>query len=265
MNSLSEPRGAASVTAIITAMTDPEREFLGRTLGGVLCQDGVREVLIAIADTNTWITAVLHSIPEMYQRMPVRLLRMPLQPLMHARNRCVEASETEWIGFCDGDDVWLAGKLRQQLLLANRTGADLVGCDHVLVDEVDRRMFFPRCRSNPLPSSWLIKRSLIAQFPFDETLPRSARFGWAEDILWLKSHASRCVVRRLPAVRLAYRVRSSSITSAPSANSGGLPGKRFLAVSRRNEICRLGILGSSYCLRLLFLKSTYATVRKWPV
>ncbi|MCU1348382.1 MAG: hypothetical protein JWO56_1412, partial [Acidobacteria bacterium] len=66
------------------------------------------------------------------------LLRQPDQRgQAAARNRGLAAATAPWVAFLDDDDLWSPVKLRQQLAVATATGADLVSCGTVVVD--DRR------------------------------------------------------------------------------------------------------------------------------
>ena len=60
----------------------------------------------------------------------VRVLANPGGPhLARARNTGIAALGTEWIAFCDDDDVWLPGKLAAQLAaLRAEPGADFASC-----------------------------------------------------------------------------------------------------------------------------------------
>jgi glycosyltransferase involved in cell wall biosynthesis len=51
-----------------------------------------------------------------------------------ARNKGIDIARGEWIGFIDSDD-WIAPDMYEKLIdKAQRTGADVVGCDYSLVD-----------------------------------------------------------------------------------------------------------------------------------
>ena len=52
-----------------------------------------------------------------------------------AKNKGLDAAEGEWIGFVDSDDFVAPDMYEKLLDTAERTGADMVGCDYSIVDK----------------------------------------------------------------------------------------------------------------------------------
>ena len=128
--------------------------------------------------------------------VPIRKVANERTPgLAGARNTGILASRTEWIAFCDDDDMWLPRKLDRQWVRAAADGADFV-VGSIVIARGNRRI--PRRTGhrsievgdlirNRLPaahpSTFLVKRSAIDAYIglVDEQLPGS----YAEDYDWL--------------------------------------------------------------------------------
>lgn len=100
---------------------------LPETIASILAQEGVALELIVVDDCSSDGTA--DCVAQAARRdARVRYLRTaansggPASP----RNHAVRAARGEWVALCDADDVWHPRKLRAQLDLARRSGADLV-------------------------------------------------------------------------------------------------------------------------------------------
>jgi glycosyltransferase involved in cell wall biosynthesis len=93
------------------------KESLGRAIESVLAQDGISLEVLVCDDGSTDGTI------EMVENWPDG--RVQLVSGQHAgrpaipRNRGIAAASGEWIAFLDDDDIWLPGKLKAQLQLAN--------------------------------------------------------------------------------------------------------------------------------------------------
>jgi len=199
------------VAAIVTAMTDAEKPFVRDTIQSVLADIGIGQVILCIAENNTWIDTVLDSL---ISDPRLELIRIPFVPVGAVRNQALNYVRLPWVAYCDGDDVWCQGKTLIQLNYAKTTGCDFVGADHYLTNEKGEIRAFSPTRYTPMTSSWMVKTEVMRQHPFIEdpySVSREEIGEW-----WIRT--SGIVIKvRCPKMLLRYRVRSHSLsTETPS-------------------------------------------------
>ncbi len=241
-----------NVTAVITAMTDAEQSFLSDTLEAVVRDSCLGQILICVEENNTWINPLL----EQFEDDRIEALFLPMMILSAARNHGVREAKYDWIAFCDGDDVWCKNKTRHQLKIAIKEKAHFVGADHYLISEKGITRACALSLYIPMPSSWLVLRKTMLDFPFDESIRQGQDGEW-----WLRTHQyikkARCAKRLLK-----YRVRPSSLSSSR-------PSKRKKAlIVRLGSVELIGklIFGATYILWLIGRKNEYVwNNRKWGV
>ncbi len=191
------------VTAAITAMTDNEQPFISEVIGAVVNDPYIGQILICVEENNKWISAVV----EKFNDHRIEILYLPMMICSAARNRAVECAKFEWVAFCDGDDVWCENKTKYQLETAERERSHFVGADHYLTDEKGSIRACALSLNIPMPSSWLVLRKTMLDFPFDETVRQGQDGEW-----WQRTHPFinkvRCTKRLLK-----YRVRANSLSS----------------------------------------------------
>jgi hypothetical protein len=198
------------VTAIVVAMMDAEGPFLGACLRSVLGDPGVARLILCIQDSNSWIDEVLASVPKDSR---LEVLRLPLGPAGAIRNAAVKLVTTEWLAFCDGDDVWCKGKTRAQRAHADKTPCDMVGVDHYLTDEGGRIRAVAMAKYLPMTSSWMVRTKTMREHPFRE----EKNYNGIEDSEWWKRTYGVVQKSRCPKLLLRYRVRTLSLsTKEPS-------------------------------------------------
>jgi glycosyltransferase involved in cell wall biosynthesis len=215
-----KPIAQAEVTAIVTAMTDGERPYLAECLSAILNEEEITAVILCIMDSNTWIEEVLKSVGAGHR---IQVLRMSLDVPGVVRNEAVKHAETEWIAFCDGDDVWCKGKTAAQLAHAAAHNADFVAGDHYLTDEAGQIRAVALAKYLPMPSAWLVRTSVMQQHPFRDV--PSEDHEW-----WFRT---KNVIKRVrcPKLLLRYRVRPlsystmepSKVRKARAVALGGMP------------------------------------------
>jgi glycosyltransferase involved in cell wall biosynthesis len=113
------------VTVVIPTRDRPE--LLRRTLTAIAAQDYAGPVDVIVVHDGT---APDHSLTAEFAPLPVSLVVNTRTPgLAGARNTGILATDAPWVAFCDDDDIWLPGKLTQQLLaLGNSPGAEFSSC-----------------------------------------------------------------------------------------------------------------------------------------
>ncbi len=237
----------SDVTAIVTCMTDAERPFLNETIQSVRNQTVPCEIIVVVLESNSWIDEVAKAFPEL------RILRRPPGWPGAARNSGVQAATTEFVAFLDGDDVWLPAKTEKQVAFLNSGHRDFVGVDHMLMTEQGQVYAYALARHLPMPSTWMIRRDIMARHPFDQDL------GEAEDGAWWLSTWNSVAKYRLPEPLIKYRVRGLSLsTTHPSK-------QRKLAFARFSKLpmARWPLLAATYILHQLARRPYYVPAKSW--
>ncbi len=118
-----------SVTVVIP--TRNRSDLLRTTLQSVLSQRDVHLHVIVIDEASTDDTG---AVTMRFGDPRVRIVRhgSPVG-VSAARNRGISEAVTDWVAFCDDDDVWSPDKLRLQLAAARSAGRAwaYTGCVHV--------------------------------------------------------------------------------------------------------------------------------------
>lgn len=120
-----------SVSIIIPAYN--AAEFIGETLDSVFAQTFSDYEVIVINDGSPDTDAlekVLARYPE-----KLRYLKQENKGAAAARNTGLRAAAGEFVAFLDADDTWLPSFLEKQIELLQRTKADFVYADALLVGE----------------------------------------------------------------------------------------------------------------------------------
>lgn len=246
-----ETTPAPDVAAVLTAMTDHEKSYVGEAVRSVLGDPAIGQVILCVEEQNSWIEAVLG---ESSGDPRLQVLRLPRAPVGTTRNRGVEQVTLPWIAFCDGDDVWCSGKTKAQRATADETGSDFVGADHVLIDEQGRICAFALARYLPMPSSWLVRTDVMRRFPFaDRAGPQY------EDSQWWHTTTGRIRRTRLPKILLRYRVRSGSESDASVSKRRKT---RIVALAQVPGLRPL-LLFFTWVLWLAARRKRYIWHRKW--
>ncbi|HMM93442.1 glycosyltransferase [Phycicoccus sp.] len=122
---------AAPVVSVVIPVLDPG-PLLRAQLDSLAAQDFAEPFEVIVVDDGCT-DGSLDAVPAYADRLRVRVLPWQAERVVHGpavgRNRGVQAASTDWVAFCDADDVADPGWLRE--LYAARTEADLVAgaCD----------------------------------------------------------------------------------------------------------------------------------------
>ena len=122
------------LVSVIMPAYNAER-YLEQAVQSVLAQTYERWELLILDDCSTDRTA---SIGAALARKDPRILlyRNPRNlGAAQTRNRGFALAEGEWAALLDSDDSWRPEKLERQLDLARRTGAEILYCSYVMVEE----------------------------------------------------------------------------------------------------------------------------------
>ncbi|MGW5125304.1 glycosyltransferase family 2 protein [Streptomyces sp. NPDC004069] len=202
-------------------------EYLSAAVGSVLAQDRPDLRLTVVDDCTPgeeWVSGLLPYAGD--RRLTVLRTSVNVGHL-RIKNKVLESVTTPYVAFQDADDMSLPGRLRHQLALLERDGADLVGCAYEYIDDVGRttgRRRMPRNgnlwmrlgRSTVVlhPSSVVRSTVLRALGGFDGT----ARLGADTDfhLRVARLYRLRCVRK----VLYRYRIWPKSLTQAPDTGFG---------------------------------------------
>lgn len=239
-----------NVTAIVTAMTEAEQQFLFDTLGAVMSDARIAQVILCVEEHNTWLSAILG---DRLNDPRLEVMRLPLAFVGSIRNQALTRVRTPWVAYCDGDDLWCAGKISQQYLLAKANHCDFVGADHYLVNEGGDICAFALSRYIPMPSSWLVRTEIMKRYPFDESLRTGSDGEW-----WLRTHG---LVKKLrcPKVLLKYRVRSGSLSQETSSKQR----KTKFVTFASQPLIKGVIYCFSWCIWKMTQHHEYIWLKQW--
>ena len=238
------------VAAIVTAMTNEERFFLSETFHAVLSDESVAEIILCVDEHNMWLDTTLGT---QLQDPRVFILRMPFMNIGAVRNRALTHVNKSWVVFCDGDDVWCRNKTLKQRQYAAETNADFVGSGHYLTDENGNIRAVGSARFIPMPSSWLVRTTVLRSFPFDENLEQSSDGDW-----WIKT-GNKIKKVIFPALLLRYRVRERSLSSVTSSKSKKL---KIVTLAQKPFFAQV-ILGLSFLIWFFTRKQEYKWMTRW--
>jgi teichuronic acid biosynthesis glycosyltransferase TuaG len=263
-----------SVTVIVPAFN--AGRWIEQTLKSIQAQTHRHwQVLVADDASSDETPHIVSKLAKGDRR--IRLLRMPANTGGPAgpRNYALEQATSEWVAFCDADDIWHPQKLEVQLRIANQQDSDLV-CTSIrdftssrfLADDpvaephampTEKIALWRLLSKNVIPnSSVMCRRRLIAQEGgFDE----SRKLVAVEDYdLWLRLVESGAKVTKVQVPLVNYRRLPDSL----SARKMRLAKRVLLVLARhfaRRERQWLFPLAAPCLMASYFVQAVY--LRMW--
>lgn len=206
----------APVTVVVPAFN--AAPFLRVTLEALQAQTMPPDQIVVVDDGSEDETAAVA------EQMGVQLIQQDHQGPGAARNRGVEAANTEFVAFCDADDWYVPDKLERAVDMLERLGASCAATDAWVVrdDRVQGRKNEQRVvpsvltlelllSSNPIICSSVVARrqAVINAGMFDESPDLIA----TEDYdLWLRMAANEPIAY-MPQPMTFYRVHAGNLSA----------------------------------------------------
>ncbi|MPZ73148.1 MAG: glycosyltransferase [Nitriliruptorales bacterium] len=202
----------------VVVPTHNRGQLLMTTLRSVLWQHAVDIEVIVVDDGS------IDNTPQVIRAMDdgrLRVVRNEVpQRVSAARNRGAVMARSDWVAFCDDDDLWAPDKIARQLEAAVRAGRPWVYCGTVNIDQHLRivsgrpppdpeHVMATLGRFNPIPgggSNVMMRRdALEAAGPFDTQLANTE--DWE---MWLRLAAQQGPPAWVCAPLVAYRVHGGN-------------------------------------------------------
>jgi glycosyltransferase involved in cell wall biosynthesis len=138
------------ITVIVPTHNRPH--LLEITLRSIVAQRSV-DLEVTVVDDGSKDARPVPAVIDALRDSRVRLVRHETpRGVSAARNTGIANSSSEWIGFCDDDDVWAPEKLRAQLAAARSSSAGWAYTGDVAIDEALRVL----SGASPLPPVELV-------------------------------------------------------------------------------------------------------------
>ena len=200
--------------------------YIGEALSSVFIQD-IKDYEVIVVDDGSTDTPELEKVLEPY-RDRINYIRQNNRGIGAARNTALRVARGELIALLDSDDVWLEGKLSEQLEFMRSGGYDMVYADALLFGDApwpEGTTFMDRSPSNgevslyglldnqctPVVSTVIMRKDIVEQVGrFDEE-----DRNLTEDYdLWLRMAGAGARIGYQKKVLAKYRYRSDSISAS---------------------------------------------------
>ncbi len=199
-------------------------DYIGEALASIFIQDFDDYEVIIVDDGSSDIPQLEKALAPYRDR--INYIRQNNRGVAAARNTALRAARGELIALLDADDLWLEGKLSEQLEFMKSGGYDMVYADALLFGDApwpEGTTFMDRSPSNgevsilglldnqvtPVVSTVIMRKDVVEKvgnFDDDRTL--------VEDYdLWLRMVGAGARIGYQKKVMAKYRYRSDSISS----------------------------------------------------
>lgn len=229
MSALAVQSAPPDVTVVVPAFN--AARLIGETLDALLAQVDVSIEVLVVDDRSTDATAALVKARAAVEPR-LRYLTTPVNCGGPAgpRNLGVREARSEWVAFCDADDLWHPDKLRLQLACAARTGAELVCTLAESFHDGDRARLLDRpgrpdaaerhislwamlLKNRVATSSVLCRRSVLLATPGFNT--ERGMVAVEDYDMWLRLMSTHGVqIRRIEQALVAYRLLPGSLSAS---------------------------------------------------
>lgn len=209
-------------TAVICTFNGWSKGYLAAALDSVFDQTLQPEQIVLVDDGSTDNTALI--VKERYPK--VEVISQKNRGLPAARNKGIEAAQTNWVAFLDDDDIWLPDKLKKQaeqisvtensnlVIFASRMSiiseADTIGRP---VSPLQFNLTWPTtliCCPVTGPSGVIISKSLWRLVgPFNERLTIGEDFEY-----WARASSLGAPILYSDEILFHYRRHNAQMTSA---------------------------------------------------
>lgn len=144
----------------------------------------------------------------------------------YCRNLALDMCRGEYVALLDSDDLWRADKLEKQLLLAEKTEADIIYCSYALIDENGAKYrpdfivrestdYMHMLRRNEIGClTALVRRSALCGRRFD------GDYAHEDYVLWLELLRDGCRACGTADVLAEYRVVKGSRSNDKLRSAG---------------------------------------------
>lgn len=217
-------RETQPLVSVIMPAYNCER-YIEIAIRSVIAQTYQNWELLVIDDGST------DSTPEIVETLAsvdarIKLIRNPVNiGVAKTRNKGFVLSRGHFVALLDSDDVWYPNKLEKQLLLAQKTGAEIIYCSYAIVDENGQK----KCADFIVPdqidydgmlvksvvscSTAMLSREIVDNYSF------RADYYHEDLLLWLELMRDQNNARGVTDVLAEYRILhgSRSFNKARSA------------------------------------------------
>ena len=200
-----------SYTAIIPALISDK--YLQSSITGVFKQRSIENVhysiIIVVSNCNSTNLKkqLIDFVEKKFFKYDISTTLVIHEELLNgseARNNCIELSNSNYIGFCDSDDIWNSNKVQKEIELIHKIGSnckiDFIGSKVIEKDIENIEIQKIPINSNhalwsrskfPHTSTWVISKKLSEKIKFDEKLTRFQDLAF---IIEAKNKGIECII-----------------------------------------------------------------------